>query len=121
MATSSAASNAPRAIGALFVAAAICLAVPAGAQTQPAPVPQPDPVETPIGTEANAPPPPTPQAPSTEPPATITFKVATWNLAAKKDGEAAAAGNQAPVPQKNWRHTFGAERTTAEWLSLIHI
>ncbi len=77
---------------------------------------RPDPVETPIGTEANT---PIPEMPETAPrrrlPSSISFKVATWNLAALRPGKNQSAQQEFEKPRKVWRHTFGAERTTAPW------
>ncbi len=51
-------------------------------------------------------------------PASLTLKIGTWNLAARKPGETAIAPQKPETPKKNWRHTFGAERTTAQWRKL---
>lgn len=75
-----------------------------------------EPVETPIGTEANT---PIPEIAAVRPlqrrPASITLKVGTWNLKALRPGETKPP-ELSPAPKtKKWRHTFGAERRTAQW------
>ena len=76
-------------------------------------------VEIPIGTEANTPIPEIEAvAPLRQVPASITLKLGTWNLTARKPGEAEPPRLSAPQKKKNWRHTFGAERRTAQWRTL---
>ena len=100
---------------------AAALAQPGFAQTQQAPAPRPEPVEIPIGTEANAPIDEITDLtllPKQRLPASLKLKIGTWNLAARKPGETAIAPQKPETPKKNWRHTFGAERTTAQWREL---
>lgn len=86
------------------------------AQSAPEPVERPDPVDIPIGTEANAhvelPIVARPRRPL---PASMEFRVATWNLAARKPGEPEETKPEPKPKIKKWRHTFGAERKTAQW------
>lgn len=97
----------------------------------PQPVPQPEPVETPIGTEAatlgtvaELP------EPLIEFPATITLSFASWDMTARKSNAVSASPTARPTdapessretteePPRVWRHTFGAERTSAPWRHL---
>ena len=86
------------------------------AQVQDVPVSRPNPVEIPIGTEASV---AIPELPETVPrprfPQSIKFRVGTWNLSALKPGERSAGPVEPTKPRRRWRHTFGAERTTAQW------
>lgn len=95
------------------------LAPAAMAQSAPEPTERPDPTEIPIGTEAGA---------LTERPlelvrrrplpTSMSFRIATWNLTAKRPGEITTGKNEITKRPKQWRHTFGAERKTAQWRSL---
>ncbi len=100
------------------------LAAPVLAQAEQTPIRRPapnaiEPPEIPIGTEANTPIPEIAAvAPQRSIPASITFKVGTWNLVARKPGETEPPPLSAAPKKKNWRHTFGAERRTAQWRTL---
>ena len=88
-------------------------------QTVPQPLERSDPIEIPIGTEANASiEQPQALAPRRPLPTSADFRIATWNLKAKTPGETAVVKEKPKAPVKQWRHTFGAERKTADWRKL---
>lgn len=99
--------------------AAAAVAVPGVALAQQGPVTQPEPVEIPIGTEANTPIAPISNVvPRRLGPESIRLTIGTWHLGALKPGEKPKPRKQRTAPTKSWRHTFGAERTTAQWRKL---
>lgn len=93
--------------------------VPGAAHAQQAPADQPEPVEIPIGTEANTPIAPISSiVPRRLGPESVKLTVGTWHLGALKPGEKPKPRKKRTAPQRSWRHTFGAERTTAQWRKL---
>lgn len=101
----------------MFVA--VVALIPITAHAQQAPVAQPEPVEIPIGTEANTPIAPISNVvPRRRLPDEIKLTIGTWHLGALRPGEKPKPRKKRTAPRKNWRHTFGAERTTAQWRKL---